>query len=188
MCLVTKFKFSEFLIQSSEKLNNLDTYEETRQRATRNGFKLENIIYNGYLSSAELQAIQDNSIQSRTQNRLNAEIEKQNNDLLNLKLDSENKRLNIETDLKRLKCEFEEKLLTLRKNFEANTNELNQKNQLELKEKEHASQNQIKSKSIEIKEEYLNMLSELPSLDLNKYQIELAKSKNRCEHVYELID
>jgi hypothetical protein len=133
-----------------------------------------------------LQSIQDNSIQSRTQNRLNAEIEKQNNDLLNLKLDSENKRLNIETDLKRLKCEFEEKVLTIKKNFDAETKEQNQKFQMELKEKENATQSDIKEKSIEVKEEFLNMLSQLPSLDLNKYQIELAKSKNRCEHVYEL--
>ena len=185
---MTKYKFAEFLIQSSEKLNNLETYEETRQRAARNGFKIDNVIYNGYLSSIELQSIQDNSIQSRTQNRLNAEIEKQNNDLLNLKLDCENKRLNIQTDLERLKCEFDEKLLTIKKNFDAESNELNQKYQIDLKEKENFTQNQIKSKSIEIKEEYLNMLSQLPGLDLNKYQIELAKSKNRCEHVYELVN
>lgn len=176
------------MIQSSEKLNSLDTYEETRLRAMRNGFKIENIIYNGYISSLELQSIQDNSIQSRTQNRLNAEIEKQNNTLLNLKLDSENKRLNIETELKKLKCEFDEKILGIKNDFDAKTNEMNQKHELELKEKGHLSQSQIKSKEFEVKEEFLASLNTIPNLDLNKYQIELAKSRNKTEHIYQLVD
>ena len=100
---VAKLKFSEFIADSRIRLKDLNTYEGTLQRASRNGFKIENVIYNGYISSPELQSIQDSSIQSRTQIRLNAEIEKQKNILINLKIESEKKRRNLQTDLKKLK-------------------------------------------------------------------------------------
>ena len=183
---MAKLRFAEFISESSTKLNNLATYAETRQRATRDGFNLENVIYNGYISSPELQSIQDNSIQSRTQIRLNAEIEKQKNVLLNLKIESEKKRLSLETDLKKLKADADEKLLNMEKSFEFEAGQLNHGQLLNLRDREQTLHMQIKSREIALKEEFLSELSLLPGLSLNKYQLELCKSRNKTQHVYEL--
>ena len=75
----------------------------------------------------------------------------------------------------------------IRKNFDAETNELNQKYQLELKEKENVTNALLKSKEIGTKEDFLHSINALPNLDLNKYHIELSKSRNKTEHVYQLV-
>ena len=184
---VAKLTFAEFLAHSANQLNMLGSYAQLAQRAARNGYSIESIIYNGYISSPEMQVIQDSAIQSRTQFRLNSEIEKQRNELIDLKLHSESKRLGVETDFNRLKFEFEQKILDMNKRFELEKSRLEHEHELRLSELALGSTNEIKKRELEIDEAYLVRLNEL-NVNVNKYQIELAESKNKIDKLYQLVN
>lgn len=168
-------------------MNNLESYEQLNQRAFRNGYKIESIIYNGYKSSDALQKIQENAIESRTKLRLNAEIDKQNNELLDLKLNSENKRFGIENEITKLKCKFEQKLLDAKTKFQLENDQLKHDTELKLKDIEQNALNEIKFRELKIDEQYLENLSNL-NVNVNNYQLELCRSKSKIDRLYELIN
>ena len=157
------------------------------QRADRNGYKIDSIIYNGYISSPELQSIQDQAIQSRTQMRLNNEIEKQKNELIDLKLESNNKRFGLESDLNMLKCKFEQKLNDEKKNSNIEKMKANHNNDLQIKDIELNVENEIKLEEIMLNEDFLENLKKL-NININDYQLELAKSKNKIDRLYQLVN
>ena len=181
------FRFAEFLNSGAQKLNKISTYEQLVQRADRNGYKIESVIYNGYTSTQALQEIQDNAIQSRTQLRLNAEIDEQKNRLIDLKLKSDNERLNLETQLNRLRCEFEQKIADLNGRFSLEMKKKSHETQLRMKEINLESLVKFEAEKQAVKESYLKNLKKL-EVDVNKYEIELAKSENKIDRLYELID
>ncbi len=158
-----------------------------KQRADRNGYKIDSIIYNGYISSPELQSIQDQAIQSRTQLRLNNEIEKQKNELIDLKLESNNKRFGLESDLNMLKCKFEQQLNEEKKNFNIEKMQAKHNSDSRIKDLELSAQNEIKIDEIRLNENYLESLKKL-DININDYQLELAKSKNKIDRLYQLVN
>lgn len=121
--MVSKLTFSQFLADSSTKLNNLDSYDQLKHRASRNGYKIISINYTGYTSSDTLQAMQDDAIQSRTQMRLNAETERQKNELAVLKLEGKNRRLTLESELGSREGQLTEKLSNVRAKFKIDSDE-----------------------------------------------------------------
>ncbi len=174
-------------MSKSSKLNDIGTYDQLNQRASRNGYKIESIIYNGYISSSELQSIQDKAMQSRTQLRLNSDIEKQKNELIDLKLASNNKRFGIESNLSMLKCQFEQKLNQEKKNFEIELMEADHTCHVAIKNMEQSSLNEIKSNETKLKEDYLQNLKSL-AINVNNYEIEMARSKHKVDKLYQLIN
>ncbi len=168
-------------------LNKLETYEQLAQRASRIGYKIESIIYNGYVSSDALQQIQDNAINARTQLRMDAEIDEQKNNLINLRLKSQNDCLSLEAELNKLKIEFEQKMLDLNTEFKLSIQEKKHLNLLKQKEIDQKKLFEFNSKIKEINEAHLVNLNDL-GVDVNKYQIESNKSKNKLDKIYELIN
>lgn len=131
--------------------------------------------------------MQDNAIQSRTEMRLNAEVDKQNNELVNLQLAGQNKRFDLENSLNVLNNEYDEKSRTLIAKHKLDTNELSHKFNLNVKELNMKSENEIELKKLTIDEEHLRNLKNL-GVDIDKYQSELNKSANKLDTVYELVN
>ena len=171
----------------ASKLNNSETYKELTNRSKRNGYKIESIIYNGYTSSKELQEIQDSAIEQRTKLRLNAEIDEQRNKLIDLKLKSESERLNLENDLNRLKFEFQQKLSDLNASFQMNKIQTANEYDLKLKEAENSLAFEKKKQTQKVEQAYLASLKDI-GVNVKEYELELAKSKNKLDVLYELVD
>lgn len=184
---VGKLSFEEFLKHGVSKLNNITTYTELANRASRNGYKIESVIYNGYTSSLGLQTIQDNAIQKRTQLRLNAEIDETKNKLIDLRLKSENERLNLESDLSRIKFEFEQSLIDSKAKFDLLRVKMSCETNLKIKQIEQDLVCDYKKKVQLVEQDYLVKLKGL-GVDVNSYEIELVKSKHRLDTLYELFN
>lgn len=184
---VGQLTFVQFVHEGASKLNQIETYEQLATRASRTGYKIDSIIYNGYMSSEALQQIQDNAIHARTKLRLDAELAEQNNRLIDLRLNNQNKCMHLESELNKLHVEFDQKLLDSKAKFDLSTSKSSHNLELQLKDIEHGKQVEVDKKKRAIDETFLNDLSEI-GVDVSKYEIEVAKSKNKIDKIYELID
>lgn len=184
---VGQLTFVQFVHEGASKLNQIETYEQLATRASRTGYKIDSIIYNGYMSSEALQQIQDNAIHARTKLRLDAELAEQNNRLIDLRLSNQNKCMHLESELNKLQVEFDQKLLDSKAKFDLSTSKSSHNLELQLKDIEHGKQVEVDTKKRAIDETFLNDLSEI-GVDVSKYEIEVAKSKNKIDKIYELID
>lgn len=171
---------------SSVKLNDLNSYEQLKHRADRNGYRIISINYTGYTSSDALQNMQDDAIQSRTEMRLNADVERQKNELTGLKLEGKSKRLAMENELNAAESEFAEKLASVRGKYKREADELRHEVELKLKEIERQSQEQVEKKRLAIELDYLNELEAL-GVDINRYNVEVNRAKSKVDTVYQLI-
>ncbi len=70
----------------TEALNDMGTYPQLAQRAERIGYRVNKVVYRGYYANDKLQAMHDNAIECRTRLRLEAETERQGQELADLKL------------------------------------------------------------------------------------------------------
>ncbi len=77
--------FEQFKKQT-ESLNDLTTYRQVTGRAERIGYRINKVVYRGYLANQNLQAMHDHAIEARTKLRLEAETEEQAQGLADLKL------------------------------------------------------------------------------------------------------
>ena len=179
--------FSEFLLTGINKLNQIDTYGQLKQRIQRIGFKINAIIYNGYETSGTLQDIQDNAIQTRTRMKLDSELDEQKNQLIDLRLKSQNECLNLEAELNKLKFEFEQKMILKKAHFDLSMLQKNHQIELQLKELEQSKSKEFNKKKNEIDEHRLQMLENL-GIDTNQLEIETAKSRNKIDKIYKLIE
>jgi hypothetical protein len=174
------------LRESSQKLNQLESYDQLRQRAQRNGFRILSINYNGYLSSKALQDMQDDAIHARTNMRLSAEIEKQNNELANLQLAGQNRRIEMENQLGVLESEFGQKVSHLEASARLELDELTQKLEVNLRSLDGKHLDTVELRKLQLKELEMEKLKEL-QVDIDRYQCELNRSKNKLDSVYRFV-
>lgn len=144
------------------------------------------INYTGYTSSDVLQNMQDDAIQSRTEMRLSADVEKQKNELAVLKLDGKSRRLAMESELSAAESEFGERLAGLRAKFKCEADESRHELEIKLKENESRSQEQLESRRIQLEMEHLEKLREL-GVDVDRYQTELNRAKSKIDTIYQLV-
>jgi hypothetical protein len=78
--------------ERTESLNDLATYSQIVQRAERIGYKINKVVYRGYHASDRLQEMHDRAIESRTQLHLEAETQRQAQELADMKLRCEAER------------------------------------------------------------------------------------------------
>jgi hypothetical protein len=76
--------FDQFKEQTG-RLNDLSTYSQLASRAERIGYRINKVVYRGYHASAALQEMHDGAIEARTRLRLEAETERQAQELADLK-------------------------------------------------------------------------------------------------------
>jgi hypothetical protein len=83
--------FEEFK-ERTEALNELATYGQIVQRAERIGYAINKVVYRGYHASDRLQEMHDHAIEARTQLHLEAETQRQAQELADMKLRCEAER------------------------------------------------------------------------------------------------
>ncbi|XP_061198076.1 uncharacterized protein LOC133206165 [Saccostrea echinata] len=120
-----KVSFEEFL-SKTQNLSDLSTYPQLVQRAEKIGYVIQKVVYRGYHASDNLQMMQNSAIESRTQLRLESEIEEQKSKLENFKLSKEQERTKLVHDMEKAKQDHKQKIA-----------ELEQEHKLELREMEH---------------------------------------------------
>ncbi|CAN5473496.1 hypothetical protein BH09VER1_BH09VER1_26660 [soil metagenome] len=76
----------------TDALNRLETYPQLLQRAEKIGYQISKVVYRGYYASEKLQAMHDGAIECRTRLHLEAETERQAQELADMKLACELKR------------------------------------------------------------------------------------------------
>lgn len=74
---------------TTDALNRLDTYPQLTQRAEKIGYQITKVVYRGYYASDKLQAMHDGAIECRTRLHLEAETERQAQELADMKLTCE---------------------------------------------------------------------------------------------------
>lgn len=176
----------ETFLKESHKLNNLNNHPQLLQRAERIGYEIKSVIYNGYHSSDSLQAIQDNAIQSRTEIRLNGEINAEKQKLIDFKLKSESQRFDLNSQLNSLKNEFSQKLNELNSKHKINIEKIKNDAEIEYKIVEKQIDSELKLKEQEIEHEFLENLKKL-GVDVNNYKIELTKSDYKVDVKYRFV-
>jgi hypothetical protein len=72
--------------RDTEALNELAAYPNLTSRAERIGYRINKVVYRGYEANPKLQAMHDNAIEARTALQLEAETERQAQELADLKL------------------------------------------------------------------------------------------------------
>jgi len=87
----SKTTFLDFK-QATEAINDLKTYPQSLDRSHRIGYKITKIVFKGYRASEALQRMQNEGIESRTQLLIEEEKERQNQKLLDFKLEKEQQR------------------------------------------------------------------------------------------------
>jgi hypothetical protein len=88
---VAGLTFEQFKEQT-EKLNDLSIYRALVGRAERIGYRINKVVYRGYAANPKLQLMHDNAIEARTKLRLEAETERQAQELADLRLEREAQR------------------------------------------------------------------------------------------------
>ncbi|PTX96103.1 hypothetical protein DB345_09910 [Spartobacteria bacterium LR76] len=73
----------------TDALNQLATYPQLIQRAEKIGYRISKVVYRGYYASDKLQAMHDGAIECRTKLHLEAETERQAQELADMKLTRE---------------------------------------------------------------------------------------------------
>ncbi|KAH9509221.1 hypothetical protein Btru_046483 [Bulinus truncatus] len=89
----------EQFIEKTSKISCLETYPQLQQRAKRIGFNVQKVVFRGYHASDQLQEMQNSAIESRTQLRLQREIEEQEQKLFNFKLNKVQERSTIQQSM-----------------------------------------------------------------------------------------
>ncbi len=78
--------------RDTETLNDLAGYPQLTARAQRIGYTVNKVVYRGYEANPKLQAMHDHAIEARTGLQLEAETERQAQELADLKLQREAQR------------------------------------------------------------------------------------------------
>lgn len=120
-----KVSFEEFL-NRTQILSDISTYPQLTQRADKIGYSIQKVVFRGYHASDSLQAMQNAAIESRTQLRLESEIEEQKAKLADFQLSKEQERTKLVHDMEKTKQDHKQKKA-----------ELEQQHKLEMRQIEH---------------------------------------------------
>ena len=99
--------------RDTEKLNELDAYPNLIGRAERIGYRVNKVVYRGYEANPKLQAMHDDAIEARTSLQLQAETERQAQELADLKLAREAERAKQQRQIESDQTEHEQRMKQL---------------------------------------------------------------------------
>jgi hypothetical protein len=95
------------------KLNDPAQYSNLCGRAERIGYQINKVVYRGYSASNKLQSMHDNAIEARTALKLEAETERQAQELADLKLAREAEREAQKRQIEQAQAEHQQRLREL---------------------------------------------------------------------------
>ncbi|XP_059172148.1 uncharacterized protein LOC131953132 [Physella acuta] len=158
----------EQFIDKTSLISCLDTYPQLQQRAERVGFKVQKVVFRGYHASDQLQQMQNSAIESRTQLRLQREIEEQEQKLANFKLNKLQERSSIQQSMEIKRAEHKQRLAALVQKHNLEMEELKLRQQLELSSLETKVQMDYKEAEDAQKVKHLASLASI-NVDVTKY-------------------
>lgn len=105
--------FEQFKEQT-ESLNELATYRQIVQRAERIGYQINKVVYRGYHANNRLQEMHDHAIEARTQLHLEAETERQSQELADMKVSREAQRAIQQRAMEQAEVEHQNRLAQMK--------------------------------------------------------------------------
>lgn len=99
--------------RDTEQLNELTAYPNLIGRARRIGYQINKVVYRGYEANPKLQAMHDDAIEARTALQLEAETEKQAQELADLRLERDASRADQQRNMQRQQTEHDQRLKQL---------------------------------------------------------------------------
>ena len=156
---VGNYDFEGFKTKA-EELNIEDTYTELTQGAERIGYRINKVVYRGYVASNKLQEMHDNAIETRTALALETETEEQQQTLTDLKQDREHTRAaeqRAEED-KRLEHQLEQ--MRKERNETLDTRKQQEELEIQLTTQRHNAEKQHRQELLELKFAEWNHLHE----------------------------
>jgi hypothetical protein len=120
------------------------------QRAEKIGYRISKVVYRGYYASDKLQAMHDNAIECRTKLRLEAETERQAQELADLKLTRELERAAKRQEMEEAETNHQNRLKHLEHEAELNERDAEQKLLLEARWREEDVAAQVKLRQNEM--------------------------------------
>jgi hypothetical protein len=168
--------------EETNTLNDLQQYANLTSRAERIGYRINKVVYRGYVASDKLQAMHDSAIEARTRLKLEAETERQAQELADLKLTRESERDAQRRQMQRAQTEHELQLKQLQHNAELGRKDAAQKQEV-------AYQRDLKKVELEHLEaedsERLRFLREMQGLqvDLTRYLVAQYQNPDRLIRV-----
>lgn len=99
--------------KDTERLNDLSAYPNLVGRAERIGYRINKVVYRGYEANPKLQGMHDSAIEARTSLQLEAETERQAQELADLKLQREAERAKQHREMQRQQTEHEQQMKQL---------------------------------------------------------------------------
>ncbi|KAL3886101.1 hypothetical protein ACJMK2_026122 [Sinanodonta woodiana] len=177
---ISRLSYDEFL-KVTHKLSELESYSQLMQRAERIGYQVQKVVFRGYHASEQLQAMQNSAIESRTQLRLNAEIEDQKQKLADFKFAKEQARTKLKQEMEKSKQEHQQKLDQMRKQHSLELQELTHAQKLQLQEMVNKIRLEHEAAEDNHSIKYLENLKSV-SVNLTKY-LSLQNAPNVNEEV-----
>lgn len=121
--------FEEFK-ERTNRLSDLNQYSNLVGRADRIGYRINKVVYRGYVASDKLQAMHDAAIEARTELKLKAETEQQAQELADLKLLRESERDVRRREMQHAQGEHEQQMHELQHTGELHRQEADHKQQI----------------------------------------------------------
>jgi hypothetical protein len=156
--------------EGTGRLNELEQYGNLTGRAERIGYRINKVVYRGYFASEKLQSMHDGAIETRTSLQLQAETERQAQELADLKLVREAERDVRRREMQRAQTEHEQQLQQLQHEGELHRREAEQKQQVaNRREVQHVDVEHLQAEN----EEKLRFLREIQALqvDVTRYLV-----------------
>jgi len=144
----------------TDALNQIETYRQLTQRAEKIGYRITKVVYRGYYASDKLQAMHDNAIECRTRLVLEADTERQAQELADLKLKRELERAATRQQMEEAETQHQNRLKQLEHEAELTHREADQKQLLEAKWREEEVAAQVKQRQNELVLEHERALHE----------------------------
>ncbi len=128
----------------TDALNQLETYGQLTHRAEKIGYRITKVVFRGYYASDKLQAMHDNAIECRTRLILEADTEKQAQELADLKLKRELERAATRQQMEEAETQHQNRIKQLEHDAELTQRETDQKQLLEAKWREEEIAAEVK--------------------------------------------
>ncbi len=162
--LVKRYTFDEFKTHS-EKLNDLESYPQLKNRAQQVGYAIHKIVYRGYTTEETLQNMQNTAIETRIKLKLERETEEQTQKLTDYKQKCEAERA-----IQRRQQEKEQERHILE------TQKIRHQQQMELQEQDQEIKLKHSAANQQQQLQFFQKLNEL-NVDLTKYLTQLRADK-----------
>jgi hypothetical protein len=121
--------FEEFK-EATSGLNELPQYGNLLGRAERIGYRINKVVYRGYVASDKLQSMHDAAIEARTALKLEAETERQAQELADMKLARQGERDAQKRQMQTAETQHEQQIQQMRHEGDARRRETDHKQQL----------------------------------------------------------